>query len=63
MLTHNREALIPYHYCFEHKSSVPDVKDPEIMWHLPSKQIAVNRRGELRKGCSGSNYPVTSCVY
>ena len=40
------EALIPYHYCHEHRDRVPDASRDDVMWHLESKQITRNRRGE-----------------
>ncbi|CAN0370536.1 unnamed protein product [Ascophyllum nodosum] len=38
------EALIPYHYCHEHRDRVPDASRDDVMWHLESKQITRNRR-------------------
>lgn len=47
MLNSDRESLIPYHYCYEHKDRVPDAANPEVHWHLPSNQITRNRRGTI----------------
>ena len=45
MYNDDKETLIPYHYCHEHKNMVPDVSSPDVHWHLPSNQITRNRRG------------------
>ena len=45
MYNDDQETLIPYHYCHEHKSLVPDAASSDVHWHLPSNQITRNRRG------------------